>query len=55
MIKIKPLTKNGNGKRGRPVTGNAMTNAQRQAKFKALKKQTKTDAEWLAETVGADG
>lgn len=25
-------------KRGRPPTGNAMTNAERQAKFKALKK-----------------
>lgn len=26
-------------KRGRPSTGKAMTNAQRQAKFKALKKE----------------
>lgn len=34
------VTRNGNAKSrlGRPPTGKAMTNAQRQAKFKALKK-----------------
>ena len=41
--------------RGRPKTGKAMSNAERQAKFKALKKALKTDAEWLEETVAADG
>lgn len=62
MIRIAPVTKKpasnakGNAKsRGRPVTGKAMSNAERQAKFKALKKALKTDAEWLEETVAADG
>ncbi len=59
MIKAKPLVtekKAGNAKapavtksitvtkRGRPSTGKAMTNAQRQAKFKALKKQMQAKA-----------
>ncbi len=63
MIRIAPeVTKKtasnakGNAKsRGRPPTGKAMTNAERQAKFKALKRGIKTDGEWLAETAGADG
>lgn len=54
MIKIKPKVtkkKQDNAKapptihvtkRGRPPTGKAMTNAQRQAKFKALKKTLET-------------
>ncbi len=39
---------------GRPKKANALTATQRQQKRRA-KLKGKTDAEWLAETVGADG
>ncbi len=41
-------------KRGRPKKAGALTKAEKQKRYRERKK-AKTDAEWLAETVGADG
>ncbi len=53
MIKIKPLvTARVTGK----PKSNGKSNAERQKAWRKRKKlKGKTDAEWLAETVGADG
>ncbi len=53
MIKFKPVTKTKSRKGGRPKKAHALTAAERQRKRRG--KLKKTDAEWLAETVGADG